>query len=103
MGAERVIETFSKRERNVPSYGFNAGNVCSRCAGSEPTYLTREAGEVALSGKLIRGHLHPERLMGRPCSVMKSSNRTCSWSTFQAAGFAASRFSVRCIRSCRPF
>jgi hypothetical protein len=35
--------------------------------------------------------------------VMKSSNRACCWSTLEAAGFVVSRFSVKCMRSCRPF
>jgi hypothetical protein len=34
--------------------------------------------------------------------VTKSSNRSCCCSTFGAAGLAASRFKVRCMRSCRP-
>ena len=53
----------------------------------------------------VREHMSAKRLSHGTdlLRVMKSSNRACCWSTFAAAGFVASRFSVRCMRSWRPF
>jgi hypothetical protein len=49
--------------------------------------------------------LHVQGLM-RPLAVVwstKASKRACCCRTFADAGLVASRFSVRCIRSWRPF